>query len=272
MPASTPRSGTGDDRSTETAGDPSHLAGGRPGAAGPADGRQVTLAELSGTTEQLLTAVRTMSDDDVRAPSRLPGWSRGHVLAHLARSADGLVNLAEWARSGTEREMYAGGRAGRDAEIAADADRSAAEHVADLESSAERLLASLRDLPPEAAQRRLRLASGLELVGGEIIGVRVREVEIHHVDLGAAYTPAHWSPSFAERTLDQLVDFFRVERDVPVTTLHGTTTGRAWTIGTAGPSLSGQESALVAWLTGRSDGDGLMADGDDGVPAPPSWV
>ncbi|MEV0474381.1 maleylpyruvate isomerase N-terminal domain-containing protein, partial [Streptomyces prunicolor] len=28
----------------------------------------------------------------VAEPSRLPGWSRGHVLAHLARNADALVN------------------------------------------------------------------------------------------------------------------------------------------------------------------------------------
>jgi hypothetical protein len=28
-----------------------------------------------------------LSDDDTRAPSELPGWSRGHTLSHIARIA-----------------------------------------------------------------------------------------------------------------------------------------------------------------------------------------
>nr|WP_254126579.1 maleylpyruvate isomerase N-terminal domain-containing protein [Amycolatopsis sp. CA-230715] len=39
--------------------------------------------------ERLPRSVRRLGDADVRAPSALPGWSRAHVLAHLARHADG---------------------------------------------------------------------------------------------------------------------------------------------------------------------------------------
>ena len=39
-------------------------------------------------------------------PSLLPGWSRGHVLTHLARNADGAVNLLTWARTGVETPQY----------------------------------------------------------------------------------------------------------------------------------------------------------------------
>jgi hypothetical protein len=49
------------------------------------------------------------------APGRLPlpGWSRGHVLTHLARNADGGRRLLVWARTGVESFEYASLQAGR---------------------------------------------------------------------------------------------------------------------------------------------------------------
>ena len=34
---------------------------------------------------------------------------------------------------------------------------------------------------------------------------RLREVEVHHVDLGTGYTPADWSDAFALRLLREIV-------------------------------------------------------------------
>src|SRR3954447_4566989 len=47
-------------------------------------------------------AMEQLTDDDLRKPSRLPGWTRAHVVAHLARNADALINLCTWARTGVE--------------------------------------------------------------------------------------------------------------------------------------------------------------------------
>ena len=57
-------------------------------------------------------AAAGLDDARLHEPSRLAGWSRGHVLSHLARNADALVNLLAWARTGVESRMYAtaGGR------------------------------------------------------------------------------------------------------------------------------------------------------------------
>jgi hypothetical protein len=41
--------------------------------------RHVTLSELDKATERLVATVGKLTDEDLRAPSRLPGWSRGHV-------------------------------------------------------------------------------------------------------------------------------------------------------------------------------------------------
>ena len=44
-------------------------------------------ADIEQATARLLTAARGI--EDVTAPSRLPGWTRAHVVTHLARNADG---------------------------------------------------------------------------------------------------------------------------------------------------------------------------------------
>ena len=66
-----------------------------------------------------------LSDAESRRPSRLPGWSRGHVVTHLARNADGLRRMLEGAIAGTVTAMYEGGAASRAADIEAGADRPA---------------------------------------------------------------------------------------------------------------------------------------------------
>ena len=151
----------------------------------PADRYEASLAELSGSTVRLVAAVRALDDAALREPSLLPGWTRGHVVAHLARNADGLVNLATWARTGVETPMYPGGRATRDADIERDAGRPASEQVADTEAASERLAAALAALPARASHgAELRLGSGATMPAGLLPLRRIREVEIHLVDLG----------------------------------------------------------------------------------------
>ena len=62
--------------------------------------------DVDQATARLLATVRAFDDEDVKAPSGLPGWTRGHVLTHLARNADGSGNLLTWARTGVETPQY----------------------------------------------------------------------------------------------------------------------------------------------------------------------
>lgn len=71
-----------------------------------------------------------LTDADVRAPSLLPGWTRGHVLAHLARNADSHERMLLAAALGEVAAQYPGGRDQRAGEIEAGAGRPAAELVA----------------------------------------------------------------------------------------------------------------------------------------------
>ena len=163
-------------------------------APGPADSDAAlssALDEMAAVTDRLLESVDRMPPEAVGGPSLMPGWTRGHVLTHLARNADAITNLVLAARTGDGRPMYAGGPEGREAAIQAGAGRHLGDLRLDLDESAERLLSAFADgFPAEARSREVAMLRGATAYGWEIPWIRIREVEIHHVDLAADYTPA----------------------------------------------------------------------------------
>lgn len=48
----------------------------------------------------LFTRAAPLDDAGLDAPSTLPGWSRKHLVAHVAANADALGNLVHWAATG----------------------------------------------------------------------------------------------------------------------------------------------------------------------------
>ncbi len=80
----------------------------------PADAASLAAAltaRIEPATARLRQTAAGLSDDQAREPSLLPGWSRGHVLTHIARNADSLRNLLIWARTGVETPQYSGAEA-----------------------------------------------------------------------------------------------------------------------------------------------------------------
>jgi maleylpyruvate isomerase len=228
------------------------------------------LDEMARSTDRLLETVDGMTDDHARAASLLPEWTRAHVLTHLARNADGLANLAHWARTGEQLPMYPGGAEQRDGDIEAGAGRRIGDLRLDLADASERLLGAFADFPAECLEREVMARAG-PWSGWELPLMRVREVEIHHVDLGAGYSSDDWSDQFVRRTLGQLAPQFLARGDCPVSSLQAED-GGSWNVGTTGPQLSGRASDLLTWLTGRSRGDGLSSRPTGEVPTAPRWV
>ena len=133
----------------------------------------------------LLHTARTL--DSGRASSLCAGWTRGHVLTHVARNADGLAALVRSAVDGTGETMYTSPE-DRDADIEAGAGRPAAELVDDVERTARALTEQLARLGPEQAEVRLERTPGQFLVKGKNIPfMRLRELVYHHVDLLAGF-------------------------------------------------------------------------------------
>jgi maleylpyruvate isomerase len=248
----------------------SHLA---PGPADSDAALSSALDEMAAVTDRLLESVDSMSPEAVAGPSLMPGWTRGHVLTHLARNADAITNLVLAARTGDGRPMYAGGPEGRDAAIQAGAGRHLGDLRLDLDESAERLLSAFADgFPAEARSREVEMLRGATAYGWEIPLIRTREVEIHHVDLATGYTPSDWGATFAARTLDQLAPFFRSARECPVGMLVATDADARWEVAASGPELTGPVTELAAWLVGRSPGGDLAVHPAGAVPPAPRWV
>ena len=64
------------------------------------------LALLARETSLLMRTAAALDDDTIRVASLCEGWTRAHVLSHIARNADALGNLVSWAVTGTPRAMY----------------------------------------------------------------------------------------------------------------------------------------------------------------------
>jgi maleylpyruvate isomerase len=228
--------------------------------------------DVERATGRLLTTAAALDDTALAGPSLLPGWTRGHVLTHLARNADGAVNLLTWARTGAETPQYASWEA-READIDAGADRPAGEQVADLSAASQRLAAAVAEMPPEAWAKVVRWTSGSEAPAARVMWSRLREVEIHHVDLDAGYTPADWPDAFTLRMLRSLTRDFGGRDDGPRLVVRAPEVGSDLPIGSAAtePIVGGPGAAVVAWLIGRSNGDGLTVQPPGPLPAVPTW-
>ena len=107
--------------------------------------------QIDHATQRLLGTARIITEPDLRASSLLPGWTRAHVLGHLARDADAMRNLLVSARTGQDRPAYASADA-RQAGIEHSASLRAGELVADLAASAMALRTVARHLPPVVGQ------------------------------------------------------------------------------------------------------------------------
>jgi uncharacterized protein (TIGR03083 family) len=88
----------------------------------PVEDVRTTLAEIGAASERLMATTAKLTDEDLGEPSRLPGWTRGHVLAHVVRNTDSCWNLLEWARTGAENPQYPSDASRREPALPADED------------------------------------------------------------------------------------------------------------------------------------------------------
>ncbi|MFI0942436.1 maleylpyruvate isomerase family mycothiol-dependent enzyme [Streptomyces sp. NPDC021020] len=219
-------------------------------------------AEAAEATADLLDTAAGLSAADLAEPSLLPGWTRGHVLAHVARNADALTNLLTWARTGEETPMYADAAA-RDRDIEAGAARSPEEQLADLRASADRFTASAAGLPPTGWAAQVAMRSGRVVAAAEVPWRRLIEVRLHHVDLAAGHGTQDLPAAFADRMLAWVVDGLAAHEGVAAVRLRDTGSGTVWDLGAAEEpevTAAGPAHALLAWVSGRGGGDGLDVD------------
>lgn len=216
----------------------------------------------------LVRTVDSLADSQYAEPSQLPGWTRAHVVAHLALNAEGLAGVLHGAHLGQPQAMYASSEA-RDSDI----DDLAAEAPAEVR---ERFLAATGRFA-EALEamtdgdwtgRFERVPGGPDFALVNVPLMRVREVEIHHADLGAGYSADDWPSDFTLVLLESMT-----KRPYPAPfSVRATDLDRTWHYGKGegGALVTGTSTALGWWLTGRGAGEGLSSDATD-LPRVETW-
>lgn len=223
------------------------------------------LADIRRIDARLLDAVEPLGDAEVHAPSRLPGWTRGHVLAHLAGLGAAVARQLEHALANTERvDFYDGGRTARDAAIEVGAPAGAAEHRETLRATVARVEKALAKLTPDLLDRPTGYR---ERPVSAVVSLWWREVEIHATDLDVGIESAGWSPALRAHLHEYLAD--RVPRGVQLD-LAPTDVDERRAIGEGETvTVRGTANDLVAWLTGRDPAGDVVAERDGvGVPLP----
>jgi maleylpyruvate isomerase len=213
---------------------------------------------LPEATRRLVRTADSIADDEYAAPSGLPDWTRGHVLAHLALNAEGLAGALSGIVEGERVPMYASQEA-RDDDIG----RLAAARPSVIRS---RLLGATTDLadaldavPDDQWDTTIdRVPGGRTFIAGDVPGMRLGEIEIHHADLAAGYSRGDWPVAYVLLMLDA-----RSEKGVSAdSSFHARATDldRTWRFGEGGPTVTGSGADLGWWLTGRGTGEGLTSD------------
>ncbi|MGZ4455127.1 MAG: maleylpyruvate isomerase family mycothiol-dependent enzyme [Nocardioides sp.] len=215
---------------------------------------------LAEATGRLVRSVDALPDEGWAGPSLLPGWTRAHTLAHLTLNAEGLAGALRGVVAGDPVPMYASQEA-RDADI----DELAQEPPEVLRTrflgATTELADALAAVPDDTRDAEFeRVPGGRRVQAGHVAGMRLHEVEIHHVDLAAGPTQADWSPAYCTVLLDRFAAAQGPSRPFHA---HATDLGRTWPVGDPGPeapTVSGTGADLGWWLTGRGDGAGLTCD------------
>ncbi len=213
---------------------------------------------LEASSRSLIRTVDALTDDELAAASLLPGWSRAHVVAHVALNGLALAGVLLGVVHDRRVPMYASDAA-RDGAI----EELAAAGSAVLRDQV--LVATTEFAHALGAMDGHHWGASFDRVPGgptwpvtDAPQMRRRELEIHHADLGAAYTRAAWPEDFVVELLDAVsVD----HAGSGPFAIRATDLARSWSVGgDGGPVVAGTGADLGWWLTGRGTGEGLSCD------------
>ena len=196
--------------------------------------------------QRLLHVLDGLTDEQCRQPSLLAGWSRGHVLSHLANNAYSHLRMFEAASRGEETEQYEGGKPTRDAQIEAWSSLSAHELVGHVRASIYALEGAWASATPTTwtGFGIKSHAGGARVAITDLMLMRWCETEVHHADLDLGYSFENWDATFVRFELDRQLMRWNSRKSMGLTVLPE-----------AAAKLS--PNHRLAWLLGRVAVDGL---------------
>ena len=231
------------------------------------------LALLVEAGQRLVRSVDGLTGDDWHAPSGLPDWTRAHVVAHLALNGEALGDVLTGVVEGDPVPMYETQDA-RDDDIAQLAGADPAELRERLLASTVTFPEAVQAVPPDAWEGRFeRTRGGPTLPLAAVPLMRLREIEIHHVDLAVGYSPDNWPDGFAEDLVDGMVK--RQQRDSAEDgfLVRPLDADRTWQVGAPDDEplvVTGPVRHLGWWMTGRPPSEQVTSSRGE-LPAIGGW-
>ena len=204
---------------------------------------------------QVSSLIDSLTDAEYAEPSRLPGWSRAHVVAHLIGNTHAQTRQVDYALRGEQIEVYTGGQQTRNGDI----ERRSALAPADLRAELREAhfawahAAAQVDEQVAAAPVAYRDGTVVDVLAGRWI-----ESLVHAVDLGiATYTCRNWPADFSTVLLGYLLQRLPAGQQVR---LEATDAAYDETVGAGlgaglgtgdAVHLRGPIAALAGWLADR---------------------
>jgi maleylpyruvate isomerase len=215
---------------------------------------------------------RFMPTTDVAmdAPSRLDGWTRRQLTAHLGFHAAGLRRLVEGVARGVPTPMYCSPEQ-RTREIADAVDLDAAALRQLFDDEHDRLHAAWCELSPSDWDATVSTPQGKAVPVAATLWMRNRELWVHAVDLGMGAWFDQVPPVILTRLFDDIAEVWR-DRGIAVEFRAGvagivTVTVSASERDVPASRVVGPLPSVLQWMTGRGN-----AGSTGEVYSPPKWL
>lgn len=196
-----------------------------------------------------------LRDEELGAPSLLPGWTRAHVIAHVGYNARAIARLIEWANTGVEIPMYSSPEA-RNEEISYGATLSPIALRNLYEHSAIHLDVEWRDTPPQAWGNEVKTAQGRTVPASETVWMRTREIWVHAVDLDNGATFDQIPADVLERLLKDITSAWKArgqDKDLLLKIAGAPTVTELGDTASPDPDIiTGTLAEITAFASGRS--------------------
>lgn len=217
------------------------------------------LNRLSRETDMLLATVDSFGVEEFAVQSKHDGWSRAHVVAHLATGADAMGNLIAWSTTGVETPAYAS-REERDAGIADLAAKPPAELKAALHTAAANYAQRCAALADDLEVQTITTSDGTAITPYALPAWRIAEVILHHDDLDTVWGLEEADIDALEDTLEIVVERASTMPEFPGITIE-TDERDSYVIGDGATTVKGGRDAIIGWLASGLT-DGLRHEGD----------
>lgn len=203
---------------------------------------------LEATTRLLGDTIR-LSDHDWAAPTRLPGWTRSHVAAHLVEHAIRCRESLEALRLDGEGANPPDAAARR-AAVERGATLGSLELQIQLDTSAGQLEREFDLLTPETLDAQVRLTRERPATARLAPLARLREIMIHHRDLDVGFDFDSAPPGTPDWVLEWECHWLRGDERWPALRVQ-TDAGRTHMAGRRGTptTVRGTAAALLGWIT-----------------------